>query len=41
MIFTMDMSKPLEVLERTKEFIAKLEKDGRKVDIVVENAGVS
>lgn len=37
----MDFSKPEEVLKQTEEFITKLEKEGKKLDIVVENAGIS
>lgn len=35
------MSKTNEVIEKTKAFVATLEKEGKKIDIVVENAGVS
>lgn len=40
-IFPLDLSKPREVMEKTTEFIAKLEKEGKKIDIIVENAGNS
>ena len=40
-VFPLDMSKPYEVIEKSAEFIKKLEKEGKKLDIIVQNAGVS
>ena len=37
----MDFSKPDEVVTETDKFIKQLEKEGKSLDIVVENAGVS
>lgn len=35
------MSKPREVMAKSKDFVKKLETEGKKLDIVVENAGNS
>jgi len=34
------MSKPRDVIKITEEYIKKLESEGKKVDIAVENAGI-
>ncbi|KRX02847.1 hypothetical protein PPERSA_04050 [Pseudocohnilembus persalinus] len=41
MILPMDFSKPQDILKETDKFVKELEQQGKKLDIVIENAGVS
>ncbi|KAL4474792.1 hypothetical protein ABPG74_001488 [Tetrahymena malaccensis] len=40
-VLPLDMSKTKEVIKQTEDFIKDLEKQNKKLDIVIENAGVS
>jgi NADP-dependent 3-hydroxy acid dehydrogenase YdfG len=40
-IFALDMSRSNDLMEKSEQFIKKLESEGKKLDIIVENAGVS
>ena len=39
-ILKLDVSQPLEVLEQTEKLVQSLESSKKKIDIVVENAGI-
>lgn len=40
-MFPLDFSKPYEIMEKSKAFVEKLEKEGKSLDIVIENAGIT
>jgi len=40
-IFIFDLSKPDEFIPENEKFLEKLENEGKKIDIMIENAGIS
>lgn len=40
-VLSLDMSRPQDIFEKTAQFLKNFEKDGKKLDIIVQNAGVS